>query len=284
VSRAPIAAAALLLALAWPRPAAAQHQHEHPSPAPPATPAPASTPSTSAAPSPVPPLTDADRQAAFPDVHGHAVHGEATHVFVLADQLEWAGGDGRSAVNWDVTSWIGGDVHRLWIRSEGEGDGDGVDHGEAQVLYGRAISPWWDLVAGVRHDAEPGPSRTWVAMGVQGLAPYRIDVEATAFLGGLSRTLFRLEAEYELLITNRLVLQPLVEVDIYGKDDLERGIGAGLSTTSIGLRLRREIRREFAPYVGVSWDQKHFGTADLARAAGERVSSTRFVAGVRLWH
>ncbi len=135
---------------------------------------------------------------------------------------------------------------------------DGRPRVDAQVhlLYGRAIARWWDIVAGVRQDARPGPSRTWAAVGVQGLAPYWFEVEATAYVGEGGRTRARVEVEYELLLTNRLVLQPLLELEIYGKADPETGLGAGLSRTETGVRLRYEIRRELAPYVGISWDRR----------------------------
>ena len=154
---------------------------------------------------------------------------------------------------------------------------------DLQLLYGHAFAPWWELVVGVRRDFGPGPSRDWAAFGIQGLAPYRLDVEATAYLGESGRTALRLEAEYELLLTNRLVLQPLVQLDLYGKEDPATGTGSGLSEMEAGLRLRYEIRREFAPYVGVAWQRRFGDTADLARAAGEEVEDTRLVAGLRVW-
>lgn len=231
----------------------------------------------------IPVLTDADREAAFPRLGGHAVHDQSINTFVLFDQLEWQTGGGDGVLNVDSKGWIGRDVNRLWFRAEGEGERTDVEHAEAHVLYGRAVARWWDVVAGVRQDVGPGPNRTWAAVGVQGLAPYWFEVEATAYVGAEGRTHVRLETEYELLITNRLVLQPLAEVEIYGKSDPERGIGAGLSSADIGLRVRYEFKREFAPYVGVTWNHKFFDTADFAREDGESVRSTRLALGVRLW-
>ena len=234
-------------------------------------------------PSFIPTLSDADRRAAFPDVAGHAVHDNVVNYFVLFDQLEWLHGSGGSALNWDNKGWVGKDRDRLWFRSEGERDGDGVEHAEAQVFYGRALRRWWDVLIGVRQDMRPGPSRTWAAIGLQGLAPYWFEVEATAYIGESGRTHFRFETEYEQLLTNRLILQPLIEVEVYGKADPERGIGGGLSSADAGLRVRYEFRREFAPYVGVTWGRKFFGTADAARAAGASTSGTRLATGLRLW-
>jgi copper resistance protein B len=231
----------------------------------------------------IPPITAADRKAAFPDVEGHAVHDRALHSFVLFDQLEWQSNAGGTALNVDTRGWVGRDRDRIWFRAEGAGEDGRVGEAEAHVLYGRQFSRWWDVVAGVRQDFEPGPSRTWAAVGVQGLAPYWFEVELTGYVGASGRTHLRGEVEYELLLTNRLVLQPLVEVELYGESDPERGIGAGLSTTDIGLRLRYEFKREFAPYIGVTWKNKWGQTGDFARAAGDDTGGARFVTGLRLW-
>jgi copper resistance protein B len=201
---------------------------------------------------------------------------------MLVDQLEWLAGPDPS-VGWDAKGWVGGDRDRFWFRTEGEGRSDRLERTETHLVYGRPISPWWEVVAGVRSDDGPGPSRTWAAFGVQGLAPYWFEIEATGYVGAAGRTHARLEVKYELLLTNRAILQPLVEFEIYGKDDPARRIGAGLSSADIGLRLRYEIEREFAGYVGVLWTRTYFGTADHARASGHEPNRTRFVAGVRFW-
>jgi copper resistance protein B len=232
---------------------------------------------------PIPPITDADRKAAFPaGMEGHAVHDEKWMSFVLFDQLEWQG-DESGGLTLENTSWFGADIDRLWIRAEVE-SGDGrLESGSLHALWGHSVSRWWDVVAGVRQDVRPGDPQTWAAVGIQGLAPYWFEVEATAYVGADARTRLNLEAEYDLLLTNRLVLQPVIEADIYGKSDPARGIGAGLSAIEGGLRLRYEFRREFAPYVGVTWQRSYFGTADRARAAGEEVGSTRLAIGLRTW-
>jgi copper resistance protein B len=237
-------------------------------------------PVASSRPAVVPPIADADRAAAFPQVDAHTVHDQTLHGFVLFDQLEWhASGSGI----WDTRGWLGGDLNRLWFRTEGGADRGGVDEADVHLLFGRAIARWWDLLVGVRQDMRPGPVQTWAAIGVQGLAPYWFEIEATAHVGESGRTLFRLEAEYELLLTNRFILQPLVELDVYGKADPERGIGAGPSTAGAGLRLRYEIRRELAPYVGLIWTRKLLGTADAAEAAGEETRTAHLAAGFRVW-
>jgi copper resistance protein B len=287
----PAMIAALVLGAGVPR-AAAQHEghQEQKPPKPEQTPAPKGAvdhsrhqkPTTELPPS-IPQITEEDRKAAFPDVEGHTVHDGALNYFVLFDQLEWQSVEGGTGINLDSKGWVGWDRDRLWFRAEGDGDEGRIGEAEAQLFYGRQFSRWWDVVAGVRQDFRPGPSRTWAAIGVQGLAPYWFEVELTGYVGAEGRTHFRAEIEYELLLTNRLVLQPVVEIEVSGKSDPERGIGAGLSTTEAGFRVRYEFRREFAPYVGLIWNNKFGGTADFAEAAGEDTGGARFVAGVRLW-
>ena len=231
----------------------------------------------------IPALTDEDRKAAFPDIGGHTVHDQSLHAFVLFDQLEWQWTPDGSGLNLDSRGWLGKDRDRLWFRAEGDAVNRRVGAAEAQVFYGRQIARWWDVVGGVRQDFRPGPARTWAAIGIQGLAPYWFEVEITGYIGASGRTHLRGEVEYELLLTNRLVLQPLLELELFGTSDPERGIGAGLSTTELGLRLRYEFRREVAPYVGVAWHNKWRGTADFASAAGEDTGGARLVTGLRLW-
>ena len=230
-----------------------------------------------------PPVTDADRAAAFPDVGGHPAHGTAVNHFVLFDQLEWQSLDGGDSGAWDTKGWVGGDRDRFWFRTEGDVRDARFAATQTHVLFGRAIARWWDVVAGVRQDVRPGPAQTWAAVGIQGIAPYWFDVQATAYVGASGRTHFRVETEYDLLLTNRFVIQPLLETEIYGKDDPEHGFGAGLATVDLGVRLRYEIRREFAPYVGLVWSRKFFGTADLAEGAGETPAGTRLAVGLRTW-
>lgn len=233
---------------------------------------------------PIPPVTDGDRAAAFPqDLEGHAVHDGAVHYMVLFDQLEWQTGGGASGLNWDTKTWVGTDLNRVWLRSEGATADGEVEDAEAHALYGRSFARWWDVVVGVRQDFRPGPGQTWAAVGIQGLAPQWFEVEATLYVGESAATLARFEAEYEVVLTNRLMLQPLIEVNVFGKALPERGIGAGLSTLETGIRLRYEIRRELAPYLGLLWQRKFFGTADHARAAGDSVGGWRAAMGLRLW-
>ncbi|WP_423203925.1 copper resistance protein B [Pseudomonas kribbensis] len=232
---------------------------------------------------PIPKLTDADRAAVFTSHGGHQVHDSVINTYFLADKLEWQNGDDASTLAWDLSGWIGGDIDRLWLRSEGERSNGKTEDAEIQALWGHAISPWWDVVSGVRQDFKPGAPQTWAAFGLQGMALYNFEAEATAFLGENGQSAVRLEGDYDILLTNRLILQPTAELNVYGKNDPQRGIGSGLSNIEAGLRLRYEIRREFAPYIGVTWSRTYGNTADYAREEGEDRSEARLVLGVRMW-
>ncbi|BCT92479.1 copper resistance protein B [Lysobacter helvus] len=224
---------------------------------------------------PIPALTDADRAAAKPPMADHPEHDNAIQSFVQFNRLE--GFDG--GLEWQGQAWIGTDTDKLWLRSEGERIDERTEAADLEVLYGKPIARWWDLVAGVRHDFKPGASQDWAAIGVTGTTPYKIELEATAYIGASGRTAARIEAEYEALLTNRLILQPLVELNLNGKDDPARHVGAGLSTAEAGLRLRYEVTRQFAPYIGVVYERAFGDTADLRHDA----SDTRVVAGFRIW-
>lgn len=238
---------------------------------------------TSTSRTPIPVLTDADRKAAFPPVAGHGVHDKSLNTFFLLDQFEYQDADNGSALSWDAQGWIGGDIDRLWLRSEGERTNGVTEDAELQALWGHSISPWWDVVTGVRQDFKPGSPQTWGAFGIQGMALYNFEAEATAFIGENGQTAARLEGDYDILLTNRLILQPTAEMNFYGKNDPQRGIGSGLANTEVGLRLRYEIVREFAPYIGVTWSRSYGKTADLASDEGEDTNEARFVAGIRMW-
>ena len=201
---------------------------------------------------------------------------------VLLDNLEYRDAHAGATFAWDIEAWAGGDENRLYLRSEGESAEHG-DEASAELLWARPVARWWNLAAGLRGDFQPGDSRTWLAMGVFGLAPYRLHVQATAYLGESGRSALRFETDYDWLLTNRLILQPRLQFDAYGKDDVGRGIGSGLSTLDVGLRLRYELRREFAPYLGFTWVNRLGQTGDLAQAAGEDPNEVQALAGLRIW-
>ena len=200
-------------------------------------------------------------------------------IFNLAEYRVQKGGD---AYRWDGEGWFGGDIDRFVVKTEGEGAvRGGLESGEVQALYSRAIDPWFNLQAGVRHDFKPGPARTYATIGFEGIAPYWFEVEGALFLSDKGDFLGRLEGYYDQRITQHLILQPRVELNFAAQDVPANGIGSGLSDAELGLRLRYEIKREFAPYVGISWERKVGDSARFARTAGERVESTSLVIGIR---
>jgi copper resistance protein B len=202
---------------------------------------------------------------------------------VLIDKLEWRATDGPNQWVWDADAWIGKDLNKLWLKTEGEYRDSTTESAYGEVFYSRAIAPFWDLQAGWRHDFRPEPSRDWAAFGVRGLAPYWFDVDATLYAGGNGTVAGRLKAEYELLFTQRLILSPELEMNFTGKDDPATGIGSGVTNLDLGLRLRYEIRRELAPYIGVNWEKLFGGTADYARQEGLSTSDLQLVVGIRAW-
>ena len=199
------------------------------------------------------------------------------------DQLEVRDTDAGNVTAWNADAWLGKDLHKLWLKTEGEYHDGETEEAELQLLYSRALSPFWDVQTGWRRDFRPEPERDWFAFGIMGLAPYMFEVDLALFLGEGGQSSVRLDAEYEYLFTQRLILSPELETNLYGKEDPERGIGAGLADVTAGLRLRYEIRREFAPYVGVQWTGLYGDTADLAEAAGGDTSEAVWVAGIRAW-
>ena len=202
---------------------------------------------------------------------------------VLLDQFEVREADDDNPVVLEGQGWTGKDLNKLWLKLELERVDDETEEAELQALYSKAITTYWDFQVGLREDFEPTPSRTWGVIGLQGLAPYFFEIDTALFVGDSGRTALRLEAEYELLFTQRLILTPEIEVNLYGKDDAATGVGSGLSDVEFGLRLRYEVRREFAPYIGVNWIKKYGNSADFSRVAGDKVSDTQIVLGVRMW-
>lgn len=228
-------------------------------------------------------LSSARAEPAGPGMDHAHMNDDPLVWMVLVDQLEWQKSSSADAVAWDLAAWAGYDTGRLRLRAEGtRANGATVDN-RAELLWSRPVAPWWDLVAGLRQDSGLGPARTYGVIGVQGLSPYRFQVEADLFVGERGQAGARVKSEYNVLLTNRLMLGPRAELQGFVKDDSATGVGSGLSTLELGLRLRYEIRREFAPYVGVEWTGKLGDTADLARESADLVRDTKFVAGLRLW-
>ncbi|HEX7886007.1 MAG TPA: copper resistance protein B [Phenylobacterium sp.] len=293
-----------LLSLAVATPAVAQSPDPHaghvmPAPAPadphaghwmlqPMAPAAADLPVGSAAPPPPPADNAADRVFGAVAMGRSRTtlaqeHGGARVSRVMLNLAEARLGDG-GGYHWDGEAWYGGDLNRVVLKSEGEGTSDrGVDRAEIQVLYSRAIGVYADLQLGIRHDFEPGPQRTYAVAGFESLLPYWFEAQGALFLSDKGELLGRVEGSYDLRLTQRLILQPRAELSVSSEDIPSRRIGSGLSEAELGLRLRYEIKREFAPYAGVAWTRKLGDTADFARADGEDAGDTRVVVGVRAW-
>lgn len=211
-------------------------------------------------------------------------HGGMTYYQVLFNLAEYQARKGGDGYRWDGEAWIGGDINRLTLKSEGEGTfGQPLEAAEVQALYSRALDPYWNLQAGVRYDFKPNPSRTYATVGIEGLAPYWFDVEGALFLSDKGDVLARAEAWYDERVTQFFVLQPRVEANFAAQDVRRDGIGSGLTTLELGLRLRYEKSREFAPYIGVSWERQFGDTARFTRARGDDTGGFSFVAGVRTW-
>ena len=198
-------------------------------------------------------------------------------------RLEATRSDGHSAMPYDVEAWFGRTYERAVLKAEGEIEGGDVSEGRAELLWSHAFAAYWDTQLGIRYDHGQGPSRNWLAVGIEGLAPYWFDLEATAYFGESSRTALRIDASYDMLVSQRLILQPRLEANFYGRDDPERGLGSGLADVSLALRLRYETRRELAPYLGVARVNQYGGTEDLTRAAGGDPGDTRLTLGLRFW-
>ena len=202
---------------------------------------------------------------------------------VLIDNFEFSRVDGESALDYDVEAWFGRTYDRAVLKSDAEFESGDLGHSRNELLWSHAISAYWDSQIGIRRDAGEGPGRSWLAVGVEGLAPYWFDIEVTAYIGEANRSALRFDASYDMLLTQKLILEPRLEGNFYGRADAERGLGSGLSDLSLALRLRYEFRRELAPYIGIERIKEHGGTERLTRARGEDPNDSRVVIGLRYW-
>lgn len=225
-----------------------------------------------------PDYSDGVNPGAMPHMADNAALG-----MLMIDRLEYFDGREENGTAIDAQAWYGRDFNKLWINLEGERVQGRLQDLRSEALWDHAVSAYWDSQLGIRHDSGIGPGRTWAAFGVQGLAPYWFEVAATAYVGQGGRSAVRFEADYDVLLSQRLILQPRLETNLYGRDDAQREIGSGLSNAEFGLRLRYEFSRQFAPYVGVEWTRKFGRTADFARADGQSPFDAQLVAGVRAW-
>jgi copper resistance protein B len=226
--------------------------------------------------------------ATAPDSPDHASMGMGDDVFahLLFNQLEGRTNGPDNELRWDMEAWIGTDTDRLWFKSEGFLENGKASDGITEALYDRPIPflRYFDAQAGVRYDLDSNPGLTWGAIGIEGLAPDFFEFEPTFYFSNRGRFAGRVNGSYDLLITNRLILQPQFELNFYNKSDPSRGIGSGLSELDTGLRLRYEISRKFAPYIGAAYAGKFGETAAFTRAEGGIVNDIRFVFGLRVWY
>jgi len=214
-----------------------------------------------------------------------SMHEQEMFTKVMLDRLEWRDADPDAFTFWEGQAWYGGDINKLWLKSDGHVVKGDTAEADLEAYYSRAVAPYWDLQLGARHDfaLQGTPSRNWLGIGFKGLAPYKFDIDTTLYAGEQGRAALRTQVEYDLLLTQRLVLMPELDANLYSKDDVERGIGKGLANLDLGLRVRYELRREFAPYVGVVRSGKYGDTANLARDAGSPVHDIQWLLGVRAW-
>ncbi|MCU7947913.1 MAG: copper resistance protein B [Candidatus Thiodiazotropha sp. (ex Cardiolucina cf. quadrata)] len=202
---------------------------------------------------------------------------------VMVDKLEIRNTGGNDPLVLDADAWVGYDLNKFWFKTEVERVDGETEEAEVQFLYSRAVAPFWDVQAGWRRDIKPEPDRDFLALGFKGLAPYLFEVDAGVFIGESGQIGARIDAEYEYMLTQKLILSPEIEMNLYSKDDEEVGIGSGLSDMELGLRLRYEVLREFAPYIGVNWTKIFGQTADFASDEGEDTSDVQIVLGIRAW-
>ena len=213
---------------------------------------------------------------------------EITFSKVIADQLELRNNDGNNTLRWDIQGWRGTDYKKLWVKLEGE-DETSANAGELelQTLYSQSIAPFWDFQIGARYDTTygtgPNSDRLFGVIGFQGLAPYWFEVEPALFISEDGDVSARLVSTYDLLFTQRLILQPRFEINVAASEVAAFGVGKGINDIQLGLRLRYEIRREIAPYAGLSWTKQIGDTADFVRVAGGDTNNLAVVAGIRLW-
>ena len=214
------------------------------------------------------------------------MHGDSVNWLLLGDRFEYASGDSADAYQWEAQGWIGKDYNKFWVKTEGEYNTQAnvTEEAELQLLFSHAVAPFWDLQTGIRHNEGEAASRDYAVLGVMGLAPYWFEVDAAAFLSDAGKLSARLEAEYELRFTQRLILQPRLELNYAFSDDALAEVWQGLHEASFGLRLRYELQREFAPYAGVEWWRAYGSTATLLERNGSVRNEFRVVAGLRFWY
>jgi len=220
-----------------------------------------------------------DQRAPF----GMAMHDDRPFFHILMEQMEYRDGQEAGIFQWEGLAWYGNDTHRLWLKSEGEISDGTFEQGQQEILYGRPITQYFDLQAGFRYDLDDNPGQAWIAFGVQGLAPNFFHVSATGYASDRGHFAANAEVSFDLLLSQRLILQPKAEIDIFTRNNTARSIGSGLSAFEGGLRLRYEITRKFAPYIGLAYERSFGNTRQFAISNGEDPETLQFVVGLRAW-
>jgi len=210
----------------------------------------------------------------------HKHGGDIFHAFRLETDL----GESRDGIvyTWDFDGWIGGDTHRVWLRSEGEKlESKATEQAEYWVMYSRNVATFWDAQIGIRYDEQPNTTGRLVA-GFEGLAPYFFETEAHVFVSEEGDISARLMQENNFLITQRLIIQPYVEINLFAQDVLDEEVGSGITDGEFGIQTRYEISRKFAPYVDVRYERKFGKTSGIAQKNGERRDDFIASLGLRL--
>lgn len=215
--------------------------------------------------------------------YAHEMVDDPYVVMFNLDKFETSDWHDAEDVMWDAQLWVGQDLNKLWLKSEGERVDNQLEVAETQLLYSRAIAPYWDVQVGLRHDKHQAYKQDWLAVGLQGVAPYFFESELHGFINDEGNVNVRLKASYEGLITQKLILTPEIEANVFTQDDETHGMGAGLANAEFGLRLRYEINKRFAPYLGVNWSKAFAKTADISRNLGESTSDAEWVLGLKAW-
>ena len=235
---------------------------------------------------PIKKVVDDEQEGAQTNFGTQQVHDDQIFYQVIGDRLEQRFQQGDNALLYDMQGWVGNDYNKLWIKAEGEYNTSTDEHEETsfETLYSRNAVSFWDIQAGIRHDFLSGADdRDFAAFGIQGLAPYWFEVEATSYISDEGDVSGILEAEYDLLLSQRLILQPRFETEVAVQDVEDYNIGSGITGFETGLRLRYEFSRKFAPYIGVSWEQNLGETKDMLEADGEQTNNTALVTGLKFW-
>ena len=209
---------------------------------------------------------------------------------LLFDLLEYKSAGNDSSLNWDIVGWRGGDIHRVWVKSEGSSEFNSPAKNETdlQLLYGHPISAFFDAQIGARLEeiwgSNQSASRLSAVMGIQGLAIYRFEFEAALFIGEAGHVSGRISANKDFFLAQKTITQFRFETNGAAKRSEKFETGQGINDLSMSLRFRYEIKREIAPYIGVSWTNLFGETADFKKLTGGKSSELNAVAGIRLWY